>query len=145
MHRHHWTTWPISTKFGVWQTHKSILIRVYYINHTRNLETLNIKLSIPLCMSIRYTEILWVLLNSITSTANWKGAARRAGLKRQKRKRLILYVTKLMGLWWKLSLLSMWMKYSQTGRKTIDWLIVWIEFYAVSAIFQPSNGGKTTD
>ena len=27
--------------------------------------------------------------------------------------------------------------------RLIDWLIDWIEFYAVSAIFQPCNGGKT--
>ena len=30
-------------------------------------------------------------------------------------------------------------------RTTNDWLIGWIEFYAVSAMFQPCNGGRTTN
>ena len=32
-------------------------------------------------------------------------------------------------------------KYSYHENILIDWLIDWIEFYAVSAIFQPCNGG----
>ena len=29
----------------------------------------------------------------------------------------------------------------QVDKHCMDWLIDWIEFYAVSAIFQPCNGG----